>query len=53
MNIRETTEEWERRYLSPYASLSADTRGRDQAEPLCDPPRVSAGSRPDPAQQGV
>ena len=36
MNIRETTEEWERRYLSPYASLSADTRGRDQAEPLCD-----------------
>ena len=36
MNIRETTEEWERQYLSPFASLSADTRGRRKEEPLCD-----------------
>ena len=36
MNIRETTEKWEREYLSPYASLSENTRGRDREEPLCD-----------------
>lgn len=36
MNIRETTEKWEKEYLSPYASLSADTKGRDRQEPLCD-----------------
>ncbi|NBI70910.1 deoxyguanosinetriphosphate triphosphohydrolase [Clostridiaceae bacterium] len=36
MNIRETTEEWEKQYLSPFASLSADTRGRRKEEPLCD-----------------
>ncbi|MEF9940127.1 MAG: deoxyguanosinetriphosphate triphosphohydrolase [Clostridium sp.] len=36
MNIRETTEAWESEYLSPYASLSKDTRGRDRIEPLCD-----------------
>lgn len=36
MNIRETTEQWEQEYLSPYAALSANTRGRDRKEPLCD-----------------
>lgn len=36
MNIRETTEKWERDYLSPYAAMSADTRGRERPEPLCD-----------------
>lgn len=36
MNIRELTEQWEGEYLSPYASLSKDTRGRDKSEPLCD-----------------
>ena len=34
MNIRETTEKWEREYLSPYASLSENTRGRDREEPV-------------------
>ncbi len=36
MNIRETTEKWEKEYLGPYASLSADTRGRERPEALCD-----------------
>ena len=36
MNIRETIEKWEQETLSPYASLSANTRGRDRKEPLCD-----------------
>lgn len=36
MNIRETTEMWERDYFSPYAAMSADTRGRVRPEPLCD-----------------
>ena len=36
MNIRETTESWENRYLSSYAALSSNTRGRDREEPLCD-----------------
>ncbi len=36
MTIRENTESWERQYLSPYASLSADSRGRDREEPQCD-----------------
>lgn len=36
MNIRETREAWEAEYLSPYASLSRDTRGRDIPEELCD-----------------
>ena len=48
MNIRETTEKWEREYLSPYASLSENTRGRDREEPLCDiPSGVPAGQGPD------
>lgn len=36
MNIRETREAWERQYLSPYASLSCETQGRERVEPLCD-----------------
>lgn len=36
MNIRETIEKWEQETLSPYASMSADTRGREREEPLCD-----------------
>ena len=36
MNIRESLEELEERYMSPYASLSSRTRGRDKPEPLCD-----------------
>ena len=36
MNIRETMEQWERQNLSPYASLSSETLGRDREEPLCD-----------------
>lgn len=36
MNIREIREEWEARYLSPYASMSRDTQGRDVPEELCD-----------------
>ncbi len=36
MNIREAQEAWEAEYLSPYAALSRDTKGRDVPEPLCD-----------------
>ena len=36
MNIREQTEMWERKMLSPYASLSSETKGRDVWEPQCD-----------------
>lgn len=36
MNIRESLEELEEQYMSPYASLSSKTRGRDKPEPLCD-----------------
>ncbi len=36
MNIRESREEWEQQYLSPYASFSVNTKGRDIPEPLCD-----------------
>lgn len=36
MNIRESRELWERQYLSPFASLSADTKGREIAGELCD-----------------
>ncbi len=36
MNIREQREDFEARYLSPYASLSRDTRGRDVPEESCD-----------------
>lgn len=36
MTIRERTEQWESEYLSPYAALSRDSRGRDVCEPPCD-----------------
>ncbi|MCI7795356.1 MAG: deoxyguanosinetriphosphate triphosphohydrolase [Lachnospiraceae bacterium] len=36
MNIRETMEQWERENLSPYASLSSETKGRDRWEEPCD-----------------
>lgn len=34
--IRESQEQWEREYLSPYASLSCASKGRDRYEPPCD-----------------
>ena len=34
--IREYQEDWERQYLSPYASLSCESKGRDRYEPPCD-----------------
>lgn len=36
MNIRERVEALERRTLSPYAALSAETKGRDRPSPPCD-----------------
>lgn len=36
MTIREKQEEWEAQYLSPYAALSKNSRGRDLYEPQCD-----------------
>ena len=36
MNIREQSEELERKYLSPYASLSCESQGRDREEEQCD-----------------
>ncbi len=36
MTIRESLEQREREYLSPYAALSAESRGRDHEEPQCD-----------------
>lgn len=36
MTIREKQEAWERKYLSKYASLSSESRGRDVEEPECD-----------------
>ncbi len=36
MNIREREEQWEREYLSPFAALSAESRGRDREEEPCD-----------------
>lgn len=36
MNIRESRELWEKQYLSPFASLSADTKGREIPEEPCD-----------------
>jgi len=36
MTIRESTEQWECAYLSPYAALSKDSRGRDIYEAPCD-----------------
>ena len=36
MLVRESLEQWEREYLSPYATLSVNSRGRDREEPECD-----------------
>ena len=36
MNIRESLEQWEKEYLSPYASLSMNSKGRLKAEEQCD-----------------
>lgn len=36
MTIRESVEQWEREYLSPYAALSANSRGRAREEKQCD-----------------
>lgn len=36
MNIRETREAWEEQYLSPYASYSGKSRGREIYEDPCD-----------------
>ncbi len=36
MTIRESLEQWERTYLSPYASHSADSKGRQKNEEQCD-----------------
>ena len=36
MTIRESTEQWEQEYLSPYAAFSRDSRGRDAPETPCD-----------------
>ena len=36
MTIREQLEERETKYLSPYATLSCDTKGRMRDEPQCD-----------------
>ncbi len=36
MRIREEIEQWEDKYLSPYASKSMNSKGRDVAEEECD-----------------
>ncbi len=36
MNIRESLEQWEKEYLSPYAMLSMDSKGRLRPEEQCD-----------------
>lgn len=36
MTIRENLEQWEKQYLSPYASFSTDSKGRRRPEPHCD-----------------
>ena len=36
MEIRKMQEEWEVAYLSPYASLSINTKGRARPEEECD-----------------
>lgn len=36
MNVRESLERLEEQYLSPYAALSRDTKGRDKPEEPCD-----------------
>lgn len=36
MNIRERLEQWEKEYLSPYAMLSMNSKGRRKPEEQCD-----------------
>lgn len=36
MNIRESLEQWEKEFLSPYAMLSMDSKGRIKEEEQCD-----------------
>ena len=36
MNVRERTQQIEEQILSPYASLSRNTKGRDRPEEECD-----------------
>lgn len=36
MTIRENVEQWEKIYLSPYATLSMNSKGRDREEEPCD-----------------
>ena len=36
MTIRERMEQWEKEYLSPYASLSLNSKGRERPEEQCD-----------------
>lgn len=36
MNIRESLEQWEKEYLSPYAMLSMNSAGRQRPEEQCD-----------------
>ena len=36
MNIRESLEQWEKEYLSPYAMLSMESKGRNKPEEQCD-----------------
>ena len=36
MTIRESTEQWEDQFLSPYAAHSRDSRGREVEEAPCD-----------------
>ena len=36
LNLRQVTEEREKAMLSPYASLSVNSRGRKQPEEACD-----------------
>ncbi len=36
MTIREHLEQWEKEYLSPYATLSVNTKGRAKTEEQCD-----------------
>ena len=36
MTIRETTEMWEKQYLSPYATISMNSKGRMKEEEQCD-----------------
>ncbi len=52
MNIRESMEQRERELLSPYASHSADSRGRDRPEEECDVRTVSERQGQDPSLQG-